>query len=201
MPHHHKKTTMKLVSNSDRESHLPPRNPIDSELGIIDATTLILLQKMMADSYDHGRVVWKENKARCAVTGEAESDDLPCGPNSAQKKVETWLVEAGLLAPDVTEQTESEDSDENTSPVLPTPETPRRRPWYRRLEIVIPSKASPKSKLTSSDADEALKSPRSPLSPVKLWSAVQRGTTSFPSVSAQKMPLPRQLSRSRSGPS
>jgi hypothetical protein len=75
-------------------------------MGIVDATTLILLQKMIADSYEHGRVVWKENRARCARTGEAESDDvrthpyqspiemsanfhlrfqLPCGPNSAPK--------------------------------------------------------------------------------------------------------------------
>jgi hypothetical protein len=45
-------------------------------MGIIDATTLILLQKMMADSYEHGRVVWKENKVRCAITGEPESDDV-----------------------------------------------------------------------------------------------------------------------------
>lgn len=49
-------------------------------MGIVDATTLILLQKMMADSYEHGRVVWKENRARCALTGEAESDDVRTHP-------------------------------------------------------------------------------------------------------------------------
>ncbi|KAJ6483179.1 hypothetical protein C8R45DRAFT_299279 [Mycena sanguinolenta] len=157
------------------------RNRLNSEMGIIDATTLILLQKMMADSYEHGRVVWKENRARCARTGQAESDELPCEPNSAQKKAEAWLVETGLLAPD----------DDGTpvcppeSPMSPTPQCPRRRswPWHRRLEIVIPRKSdSPKRKSTNSksfssastSADSASTSsePGSPLSPIKLWSAV-----------------------------
>ncbi|KAJ7698542.1 hypothetical protein B0H14DRAFT_782338 [Mycena olivaceomarginata] len=111
---------LKIVSDTQR--YLPPRNPIDSEMGIVDATTLILLQKMMADSYEHGRVVWKENRARCALTGEAESDDLPCGPNSAQKKVEAWLIEAGLLAPDVADESDETESDaENTPPISPMP--------------------------------------------------------------------------------
>ncbi|KAJ6546668.1 hypothetical protein DFH09DRAFT_1506325 [Mycena vulgaris] len=146
----------------ERARYLPPRNPIDSEMGIVDATTLILLQKMVADAQEHGRVVWKENRERCARTGEVESDDLPCGPNSAQKGVAGWLVSAGLLDPDEDEESDDDSDDTSDSEMTPpespsTPEPPRRRPWHRRLEI----------------------SPRSPLSPIKLWSAVQRSTSSF----------------------
>ncbi|KAJ7639948.1 hypothetical protein DFH06DRAFT_1478004 [Mycena polygramma] len=173
---------IKLVS--DRVRYLPPRNPIDSELGIIDATTLILLQKMMADSYEHGQVVWKENRERCALTGEVKSDDLPCGPNPAQKKVQSWLVDAGLLA--LEEEDESESEDEPITP-LSSPEIPRTRPWHRRLSIVIPNK----NKMAS---EPALLSPppRSPLSSVKLWSAVQRGTStiSLPSVRLKPKHIP-----------
>ncbi|KAJ7639952.1 hypothetical protein DFH06DRAFT_1137964 [Mycena polygramma] len=174
---------LKLVS--DRVRYLPPRNPIDSELGIIDATTLILLQKMMADSYEHGQVVWKENRERCAMTGEVESNDLPRGPNPAQKKVQSWLVDAGLLALDEEEESESEDE-----PITPpsSPETPRARPWHRRLSIVIPNK----NKMASEPALLSL-SPRSPLSPVKLWSAVQRGTStiSLPTLRLKPKHIPR----------
>ncbi|KAJ6471605.1 hypothetical protein C8R47DRAFT_1297409 [Mycena vitilis] len=173
---------IKLVS--DRVRYLPPRNPIDSELGIIDATTLILLQKMMADSYEHGQVVWKENRGRCAVTGEVESDELSCGPNPAQKKVQSWLVDAGLLAPEEEDDSESEDE-----PMTPpsSPDIPRTRPWHRRLSIVTPNK----NKMASWPA---LLSPsrRSPLSPVKLWSAVQRGTStiSLPTVRLKPKHIP-----------
>ncbi|KAJ6471602.1 hypothetical protein C8R47DRAFT_1147353 [Mycena vitilis] len=175
---------VKLVS--DRVRYLPPRNPIDSELGIIDATTLILLQKMMADSYEHGQVVWKENRDRCAITGEVESDDLPCGPNPAQKKVQSWLVDAGLLALDEEDDSESEDE-----PITPpsSPAAPRTRPWHRRLSIAIPNKNK-----TASEPSLLSPSPRSPLSPVKLWSAVQRGTStiSLPTVrlKPKHIPLP-----------
>ncbi|KAJ7431603.1 hypothetical protein FB451DRAFT_1197851 [Mycena latifolia] len=182
MPHHN--STIPIVS--ERARYLPPRNPIDSELGLVDATTLLLLQKMMADAHEHGRVVWKENKARCALTGEPESDALPCGPNSSQKKVEAWLVHAGLLDADSDAESDEESADESTPPDSPVmPETPRRRPWHRRLEIVIPSKAAPKSA-----SEPALQPPRSPLSPVKLWSAVQRGTAAIPTVRLKPKHLP-----------
>ncbi|KAJ7132709.1 hypothetical protein C8R46DRAFT_1362530 [Mycena filopes] len=71
---------------------------------------------------------------------------------------------------DVNRDSESE-SDDGVSPENSptTPESPCRRPWHRRLEIVIPRKAN----LPTS-------SPRSPLSPVKLWSAVQRGASAMP---------------------
>ncbi|KAJ6483161.1 hypothetical protein C8R45DRAFT_1148932 [Mycena sanguinolenta] len=178
-PNHPNNTPITFVP---RARYSPPRNRLNSEMGIVDATTLILLQKMMADSYEHGRVVWKENRARCARTGEAESDALPCGPNPAQKKVEAWLVEAGLLAPDVPDEPESDEDlvlPESTMPL--TPQTPRRRPWYRRLEIVIPRKSNNRTLSESSasisvDAvpSASMKSPRSPpgLSPIKLWSGV-----------------------------
>ncbi|KAJ7081993.1 hypothetical protein B0H15DRAFT_442461 [Mycena belliarum] len=150
---------------------IPRGHPIDSPMGRQDATAILLMQKMIADSYEHGRVVWKENKARCAITGEPESDDLPCGPNSAQKRVESYLVEAGLLDPD---DSDEESEDDITPPMSPvTPATPTRRAWHRRLEIVIPPK-TPRS--PNSVADSA-NSHRSPLSPIKLWSAVQRSTS------------------------
>ncbi|KAJ6540391.1 hypothetical protein B0H19DRAFT_330921 [Mycena capillaripes] len=142
---------------------------------------------MMADSYEHGRVVWKENKARCAMTGEAESNDLPCGPNSAQKKVESWLIDAGLLAPDddddddESDDTESDD-EQATPPASPspsTPDSPYRLPWHRRLELVLPNNKGSAPKSVSEPALHG-PSPRSPLSPVKLWSAVQRGASSMP---------------------
>ncbi|KAJ7688868.1 hypothetical protein B0H17DRAFT_648539 [Mycena rosella] len=161
---------------SQRACYLPPRNPIDSPMGMVDATTLLLLQKMMADAQEHGRVVWNENKARCALTGEQESEDLPCGPNDSQKKIQAWLVSAGLLEAEDSDEATDDEADESTPPNSPSsPETPTRRPWHRRLEIVIPSKASPQSA-----SEPALRSPRSPLSPIKLWSAVQRGTSSIP---------------------
>ncbi|KAJ6483184.1 hypothetical protein C8R45DRAFT_1148965 [Mycena sanguinolenta] len=90
-PNNNRITIVPRVRYSPPVRSSPLRNRLNSEMGIIDATTLILLHKMMADSYEHGRVVWKENRARCARTSEAESDELPCGPNSSQKKVEAWL--------------------------------------------------------------------------------------------------------------
>ncbi|KAF7357163.1 hypothetical protein MSAN_01311000 [Mycena sanguinolenta] len=188
----------------ERPRYSPPRNRLNSEMGIIDATTLILLQKMMADSYEHGRVVWKENRAQCARTGETESDDLPCGPNSSQKKVEAWLVEAGLLAPDVPDERETDaETPSPELPVPPAPQTPRRRPWHR-LEIIIPRKSGPKSSesscsslTTNLDSSSSLKSPRSPLSPIKLWSAVQRGTSAIPVPVVRRKP---NLKRTQSSP-
>ncbi|KAF7365777.1 hypothetical protein MVEN_00451700 [Mycena venus] len=178
MPHQNT-TAIPLVV--ERARYLPPRNPLDSEMGIVDATTLILLQKMMADSYEHGRVVWKENRARRAITVEGESDDLPCGPNSAQKKVEAWLIDAGLLAPDVADVSDETESGDESMPleslVPPEPDTPRRRPWHRRLKILIPRKTTP-----TSVSEPSLQSPRSPLSPTNLWSAVQRGTSSIATI-------------------
>ncbi|KAJ6483174.1 hypothetical protein C8R45DRAFT_1099471 [Mycena sanguinolenta] len=143
------------------------RNRLNSEIGIIDATTLILLQNIMADSYEHRRVVWKEKRARCARTGEAESDE----------KVEAWLVEAGLLAPDDETLVRAPES-----AMPPTPQTPRRRPWpwHRRLEIVIPRKFNNHTPYSSMSSEpSASSSPRSPLYPIKLWSAVQRGTAAI----------------------
>ncbi|KAK6967094.1 hypothetical protein R3P38DRAFT_3337551 [Favolaschia claudopus] len=176
---------IKLVS--ENAGYTPPLHPIDSDMGIADATTLILLQKMIADSYEHGRAVWKENKARCAATGEIESAELPCGPNEAQKNVEAWLVEAGLLAPDAEDSDDEGDYNGCSSPALPlptlpvppTPETPTRRPWHRRLQITIPSS---KNSTLSISSPASLKSPRSPLSPLKLWSSIQRSTSSLPTV-------------------
>ncbi|KAJ7203270.1 hypothetical protein GGX14DRAFT_698997 [Mycena pura] len=165
----------------ERARYLPPRNPIDSERGIVDATTLILLQKMMADSYEHGRVVWRENRARCAITGEPESKDLPCGPNPAQKKVEAWLVSAGLL--DADEDSDEEEDDEMHSSLPSTPDPPSRRAWHRRPQIVITRNAS-------SASAPALQSPRSPLSPARIWSAVQRSTTSLPLPTLRFKPVP-----------
>ncbi|KAJ7151852.1 hypothetical protein C8R43DRAFT_1190423 [Mycena crocata] len=163
----------------DRARYLPPRHPVDSNMGIIDATTMILLQKMMADSYEAGRVVWKENRARCALSGEVESDELPCGPNTAQQKVQRWLVDAGLLEAEEDSDSSDEESDENVPPAFPfPPQTPARRPWHRRLEIVIPSRGSPKS--PSQSTLDSPRSPLSPLSPLKLWSQVQRSTSSLP---------------------
>ncbi|KAJ7151834.1 hypothetical protein C8R43DRAFT_1190391 [Mycena crocata] len=163
----------------DRARYLPPRHPVDSNMGIIDATTMILLQKMMADSYEAGRVVWKENRARCALSGEVESDELPCGPNTAQQKVQTWLVDAGLLDAENDSDSSDEESDENVPPAFAfPPQTRARRPWHRRLEIVIPSRGSPKSPSQSTLGSP--RSPLSPLSPLKLWSQVQRSTSSLP---------------------
>ncbi|KAJ7107786.1 hypothetical protein C8R44DRAFT_885187 [Mycena epipterygia] len=182
MPHPDLNPT--FTPGAERAQYAPPRNRLDSEMGIVDATTLILLQKMMADSYEHGRVVWRENKARCTITGEVESNKLPCGPNPAQQKVQAWLVEAGLLEPEEDEESETDDDSQDISP----PQSPSisqtslRRPWHRRLEIV---KGSPKSA-----SEPALQSPRSPLSPVKLWSAVQRGTSAIPTIRLKPKDIP-----------
>ncbi|KAJ7779518.1 hypothetical protein DFH07DRAFT_765799 [Mycena maculata] len=177
---HSQATTPSIVAPA---RYLPPRNPIDSEMGIVDATTLTLLHKMMADSYEHGRIIWKENKARCAITGEVESDALPCGPNAAQKRVEEWLISAGLLDPDQDAHSldGSDEADENIPP--PSPSTPETRAWHRRLEIVSPRNRSPKSA-----SEPPLPSPRSPLSPAKLWSAVQRGTSAIPLLTVRLRP-------------
>ncbi|KAJ7046302.1 hypothetical protein C8F04DRAFT_1323195 [Mycena alexandri] len=74
-----------------------------------------------------------------------------------------------LLAQDGSE------SDEGVSPPESptTPDNSCRRSWHRRLKIVIPGKTNPSSGPT-------LSSPRSPLSPIKLWSAVQRGASWLP---------------------
>ncbi|KAJ7451003.1 hypothetical protein B0H11DRAFT_317723 [Mycena galericulata] len=159
--------------------YLPPRNPIDSEMGIVDATTLTLLHKMMADSYEHGRIIWADNKARCALTGEVDPDNLPCGPNPAQKRVEEWLISARLLDPDDEDESmDGTDEEEITPPQSPsTPETASPLPWHRRLEIVTSRKGNPKSA-----SEPSLRSPRSPLSPSKLWSSVQRGASAIPTV-------------------
>ncbi|KAJ7923098.1 hypothetical protein B0H13DRAFT_2267169 [Mycena leptocephala] len=177
MPHN---PAIKLVV--DRARYLPPvRSPSESN-------RLRAGHNRRDDTHpaakNDGRLVraresrLEENKVRCAITGEPESDDLPCGPNSAQKKVEEWLIDAGLLAPEAAEESDEPESDDHFTPseLPPLPKTPRVRPWHRRLEIVIP-KAGPKSA-----SEPALLSPRSPLSPTKLWSAVQRGTSSIPKV-------------------
>ncbi|KAJ7060375.1 hypothetical protein C8F01DRAFT_1142442, partial [Mycena amicta] len=143
-PTRNRKPQLKLVT--ERAVYIPPP-PLDTERGLVAATTTLLLQKMIADSYEHGREVWRENKRRCARMGECvcESGEM-CGPNPAQKKVDKWLVSAGLLAPEESEDEEDyELSPPCTSPTSPSPS-----------------------------------SPRGPLSPKRLWNAVQRSTTSLP---------------------
>ncbi|KAF7292114.1 hypothetical protein MIND_01238100 [Mycena indigotica] len=196
------KREMKIVT--ERAVYIPPP-PLYTEEGLIEATTTLLLQKMIADSYEHGREFWRENK------------ENGHGPNAAQKKVDKWLVSAGLLAPD--DDFADRNADEVIDPTPPTtptiprpvpftpstdstssllfapsssgPSTPPSpspaRTWHRRasrgLKIIIPRLSG--SNLKSGMESPSSASPRSPLSPLglspkRLWKAVQNSTTSLP---------------------
>ncbi|KAJ6564858.1 hypothetical protein B0H10DRAFT_2239311 [Mycena sp. CBHHK59/15] len=135
-----------------------------------DATAGLLMQAMIAETYEHARVVWAENRVRCAITGECDPD-LPCGPNEAQKKVEAWLVYAGMLPPAADPHPASADIIAMAKQPQP-PSTPRRARWRRALQLVAPTKSS----------KIAAPTPKSPsrISPLKLWSTVRKRTPSFP---------------------
>ncbi|KAJ7648120.1 hypothetical protein FB45DRAFT_1020327 [Roridomyces roridus] len=74
----------------------------------VDATARVLMHKMMADAYEHGRLVWKENRRRRAWTGQPESDEFPCGPSDGTEVMD-WLVAEGLMFPDENEDSSDED--------------------------------------------------------------------------------------------
>ncbi|KAF8197728.1 hypothetical protein K438DRAFT_1759853 [Mycena galopus ATCC 62051] len=149
------------IQTGPEQSALPPRNPIATEM-----------QNVMVDSY--------QDKARGAVTGEIESDKLPCG-NSAQKEVETWLAEAGIVAADVVEDANETESNDDTT--------------VRVLSYLSPDSLTHRSMTACKTRFQSVsqpgpKCPRSPLSPIKLWSAVHHGTSSIPTVRLKPKNMP-----------
>ncbi|CAK5284514.1 unnamed protein product [Mycena citricolor] len=112
----------------ERPGYRAPRHVTDSEDGLIDAAALALMYQMIADGYAASRGVWAENHANQARQGMPGYERLECGPNGAQKNVEAWLVESGLLPVQEIGEPELADSEPD---ILPSTPTRKRRPWLR----------------------------------------------------------------------
>ncbi|KAK0200544.1 hypothetical protein DFS33DRAFT_1490915 [Desarmillaria ectypa] len=77
-------------------SYPGPRHPWSDHIGRLEALCILELQQQIAGHYMEAREYWNENRKKCGDVAEFP-EGAAFGPNEAQRIVESFYVDIGLL--------------------------------------------------------------------------------------------------------
>ncbi|PBK68286.1 hypothetical protein ARMSODRAFT_213633 [Armillaria solidipes] len=144
-------------------SYPGPRHPWTDPIGRLEALCILELQQHIAEQYMEAREYWNENRKKCGDVAEFP-EGAAYGPNEAQRIVEAFYVDIGLL-----------------------PRQRLRRPPLARV-VKDPPKEGPAISIPSHPSSSSLGSsvwrrylPKTK-SPKKIWSQVCRRSISMPMI-------------------
>ncbi|KAK0472480.1 hypothetical protein IW261DRAFT_807873 [Armillaria novae-zelandiae] len=144
-------------------SYPGPIHPWTDPAGRIEALCILELQQHIAEQYMHAREYWNENRKKCGDVAEFP-EGAAYGPNEAQRVVESFYVDIGLL-----------------------PRQRLRRPPLARV-VKDPPNDGPALSISTHTSSSSLYSsvwrrylPKTQ-SPKKIWSQVCRRSISMPMI-------------------